>query len=224
MIRRMFFPGILDTGLVCDRLFAIRDGIVNMYIVSAPKGLVCFDAGFRRACVTRGFKTLELEPKKVAAVFLTHSHWDHARGVRLFPDSEAYMGELEHPSRLLNPLQSTRPWTKLSDGQTVEAAGLSVRVVSTPGHTAGSVSYVVENRLLFTGDTLRLRRGEVLPFLRCFNSDGQAMVQSIESLAGLKGIEWLLTGHTGATRDVAAAFRRWRGTSIAPLQHTESQP
>jgi hypothetical protein len=63
MIRRMFFPGLLETGPVCDGLLAIRDGIVNTYIVQSLEGLVCFDAGFRRACVAQAFTTLGLAPR-----------------------------------------------------------------------------------------------------------------------------------------------------------------
>ena len=101
------------------------------------------------------------------------------------------------------------PVTRLIDGQTLTAGGLSVRVIGTPGHTLDSVSYVVDGRHLFTGDALRLRRGKVAPFPTKFNHDQASTKDSIRRLARLTGIEWLMTAHTGATSDVAAAFDDW---------------
>jgi glyoxylase-like metal-dependent hydrolase (beta-lactamase superfamily II) len=40
------------------------------------------------------------------------------------------------------------------DNDVVEVEGLKLRVLATPGHTQGSVSYYSDNRLLFSGDTL----------------------------------------------------------------------
>jgi glyoxylase-like metal-dependent hydrolase (beta-lactamase superfamily II) len=226
MIRRLFLPGLLDTGTVCGRLMAIRDGFVNLFVVSAPGGLVCFDAGFRQARVARGFQSLGLNPRDVAAVFLTHSHWDHAVGAGLFPNAEVFIGEHEPPSlsMKLKRLERPRPWKRVRDEQTVNAAGLSARVLHTPGHTAGSVSYLVENRFLFSGDAFRLRRGEAVPFLRCFSRDMPAMIRSIQKLASIEGIEWLLTGHSGAAGDPAKAFRRWRETATEPPRREAHGP
>ena len=40
------------------------------------------------------------------------------------------------------------------DGDIIEVAGLRLRAIETPGHTAGSVSYYSDEGLLFSGDTL----------------------------------------------------------------------
>jgi glyoxylase-like metal-dependent hydrolase (beta-lactamase superfamily II) len=200
---------------------AIRDGIVNFYVVRAPEGLVCFDAGFRRASAAGGFDSLGLDPGDVLAVFLTHSHWDHARCAGLYPNAEVFLGEQETRPFFLNRAERPHPWKRVRDEQLVNAAGLLTRVVGTPGHTRGSVSYVVDNRYLFTGDALRLRHGEVAPFPRCFSRDRPAMIRSIQRLARLEGIEFLLTGHTGATGDPAGAFRRWRGAAVGPGKQEE---
>ena len=210
MMRQLFLPGLLDTGPVCERLLAVRDGVVDFYVVKGPAGLVCVDAGWRRASVARGFGVLGLGVGDVKAVFLTHLHWDHARCFGLYPSAEVFVGTREFSSPFAVRESPLRPLIRVREGETLSAAGLRVRVVDTPGHTAGSVSYVVDERFLFTGDTLRLRRGEVVPFWPWLIGDGTAMAGSIRRIARLDGMEYLLTAHTGATRDVAAAFRRWR--------------
>jgi len=204
-LRHLFFPGLIDTGQVTGPLFTIRDLFMNFYVMQAPAGLVCFDAGWSPTGVGRGFQALGLDRRDVVAIFLTHSHWDHSRAVGLYPNAKVYVARDASPHR-----NSQRPWMKVGDGEIVVAAGITVSVIGTPGHSPDSVSYLVENRFLFVGDTLRLRKGEALPFHRVFNHDNQANIESVQRLASLKGIEYLLTSHSGVSRDRMGAFRRWR--------------
>jgi glyoxylase-like metal-dependent hydrolase (beta-lactamase superfamily II) len=211
MIWRMLFPALLKTGPAYREVVAIRDSLVNFYVVKGTAGLVCIDSGWRPGHIISAFGELGLSVRDVVAVFLTHSHWDHARGLAAFPNAEVFVGEQEGPH--LSPRFSiqSRKLERVRDGQELERGGITVRVVSTPGHTPGAVSYLVGGRLLFTGDTLRLRHGEILPFLAWFNHDGQAQIGSIRKLAGIEQLECVLTGHTGLTVTPAKAFQRWRG-------------
>lgn len=224
MIRRLFFPGLLDTGPACGPVRAIRDGFMNLYVLKAADGLVCFDAGWRPAMVARGFEALGLNPQDVVAVFLTHLHWDHARSVGLFRNAEVFVGKHEVPAQAPKWLKPVRGLTGVTEGQMQKAAGISVQVVETPGHTSGSVSYLAGDRFLFCGDVIRLRQGEVFPFPFWFNRDSRALAQSVRKLAGLNGIECLLTAHTGFTADPAHAFRRWRELAADRLQPEEGRP
>jgi glyoxylase-like metal-dependent hydrolase (beta-lactamase superfamily II) len=215
MIGRLLAPDLLQTGPVRDRILAIRHGFVNSFVVLAPGGLLCIDAGWDPSRVELAFGRLGLDRREVAAVFLTHAHWDHARGATLFPQADIFVGEREAPARGLarraRP-RCSRRWLRLRDGHVLTAAGATVQVFETPGHTPGSVSYVVEGRFLFTGDAVALRRGEAFPRRSLRRGDSAAGERSIRRLAGLAGLECLLTAHTGATADPAGAFRRWRDT------------
>ena len=51
------------------------------------------------------------------------------------------------------PFNSFTPDVLLNGGETIEECGMSFKVIHTPGHTAGSVCYITEDKL-FTGDTL----------------------------------------------------------------------
>jgi glyoxylase-like metal-dependent hydrolase (beta-lactamase superfamily II) len=211
MIRQLFFPGLLDTSQVHDGIFAIRDGFVNLYILKTAGGLICIDTGWNIKRVCHGFETLGIQTQDVVAVYLTHLHWDHSRNLNLFPNADIFVGEHEFSRcfpKWLKP--SLKPFIKVRDGQELTANNILVRVIETPGHTIGSVSYLVENRFLFTGDVLRLRRGEARPFHFYFNRNHRAVIHSIHRLSRLEGIQCLLTAHTGLTCNVAASFRRWR--------------
>jgi hydroxyacylglutathione hydrolase len=188
---------------------AVRDGMVNFYILKAPTGLICIDVGWRPAIVSQGFEMLGLNIRDVAAVFVTHLHWDHARCLPLFAHAETYVGDSELPPFFLKRHMDMQNMKRVKGNQTLSAGGLNTRVIETLGHTPGSVSYLIDDRLLFTGDTLRLKRGKVLPFLPWFNQDNKVLNQSIHKLAGIKGIEWLLTAHNGVSTDPQNAFDQW---------------
>jgi glyoxylase-like metal-dependent hydrolase (beta-lactamase superfamily II) len=210
MLRNLFCPGLLDTGPVSDMLMVVRDGMVNFYILKSPGGLICIDSGWRPACVAKGFVELALNIRDVTAVFLTHLHWDHARSLPLFAHAEIFVGDQELPSFFIKKYIETRHMKLVNGNQTLSVGGLTIiRVIETPGHTTGAVSYVIDDNLLFTGDTLRLKCGKVLPFLSWFNKDEKILHHSIRKLAGIKGIECLLTAHNGMSRDVENAFAEW---------------
>ncbi|MEJ2110681.1 MAG: MBL fold metallo-hydrolase [Acidobacteriota bacterium] len=183
---------------------------MNFYIVEAPEGLVCMDIGWRKNSVQSGFEKLGLNRKDVSAVFLTHLHWDHARCLRMFPGTQIFVGVRESPSVFMKKRMTEQPIKLIRDKQVVTITGLTVQGIDTPGHTPGSVSYVVDGRWLFTGDTCQLRKDDLFPFPAWFNWDEKALGQSIRKLAQIKGIECILTAHSGVCRNIENAFRRWR--------------
>jgi glyoxylase-like metal-dependent hydrolase (beta-lactamase superfamily II) len=149
--------------------------------------------------------------RDVTAVLLTHLHWDHAHCVSLFAHAELYMSAREAPSFLMRKTMNAHPRAlrRVCGEQVLTVAGLDVRLVETPGHTPGSVAYVIDGRLLFTGDALRLKCGRALPAASWFGRNGEALKHSLHKLAGLAGIECLLTAHDGLSRDTHYAFARW---------------
>jgi hydroxyacylglutathione hydrolase len=210
MLGKLFCPGLLETGPVDQGLWAILDGFVNYYVVEAPAGLICIDTGWRNSRLRSGFKRIGFDTRDVVAVFLTHLHWDHASCAGMFPGAELFAGGGEVPSGFMKRRLSNLSLTQVADGQSVIVAGTTVLGIKTPGHTHGSMSYLVEGRKLFTGDTIRLSNGRVVPFPACFNRDGEALERSIRVLARIQGTENLLTSHSGLCRDPESAFDRWQ--------------
>jgi glyoxylase-like metal-dependent hydrolase (beta-lactamase superfamily II)/ferredoxin len=80
-----------------------------------------------------------------------------------------------------------------------------LRVVPVPGHTRGSVVFHLEDRHLFTGDTLhwdhRSERLDVFPFQTWYS--WEALTASIRVIADLE-VEWVLPGHG-----------KWHGMDVA---------
>lgn len=174
----------------------------NSFILTED-GLNClvFDPADPRAfeeCALRG-----LSPK---AVFLTHGHFDHVGGCYKFSGVPIFCGERESKlifSReylgIFGGVQVPKFEIErgLKDGEEIEIASINLKVLSTPGHTAGSVCYLVGDKI-FTGDTLF--RGSVgrtdLP-----TGDYKELFESLKKLKALDRDYKLYCGH-GADSDL----------------------
>lgn len=106
----------------------------------------------------------EAEGAKIEWVLLTHAHFDHIGGVAELQRAGAqvvlHRDDLGIVSSFKNlafyagvKVEKFLPDVTVSGGETLDVAGVKVRVIHTPGHTAGGVCYVADDVIL-TGDTL----------------------------------------------------------------------
>lgn len=112
---------------------------------------------------------LERNGFKVAGVLLTHGHFDHIWGVEALVEAvnapiKVYAGEAEREV-LSDPRKNVsksmqRPCTLeadvyVKDGDEITIAGITCKVIATPGHTAGGICYYFEEGgFVVSGDTL----------------------------------------------------------------------
>jgi glyoxylase-like metal-dependent hydrolase (beta-lactamase superfamily II) len=135
----------------------------------------------------------------IALVLVTHGHFDHSQaGAELHARTGA-------PVRAADP-QHCHGAAPLVDGERLAAAGVPLRVMATPGHTADSLSFVVgEQDAVLTGDTV-LGRGTTV----VAHPDGE-LGPYLDSLQRLRdvGDAVVLTGHgpeLPSLSDVAAMY------------------
>jgi hydroxyacylglutathione hydrolase len=137
----------------------------NCYLVSDEAGNACaVDPGGEPE---RLAKMLEKDNLSLSTILLTHGHFDHAEGVAglaaatgalvccSFETAPAVMGEQGCTATGM-PIPSLDPpfVQVVQDGEIIECAGeLLARVVTTPGHTPGDLTFEIGGHL-FCGDLL----------------------------------------------------------------------
>jgi len=136
----------------------------NSYLVWAEdsKKAVLIDAGLSTHLILDYLKANELE---LVAILVTHAHPDHIAGVADVAEAtgaDVYLHEIEIPAVKMMPemmlamlgieeLKTPQDIKPLTDGQVLELAGLTIKVLHTPGHSPGSTSFLIEDAL-FDGD------------------------------------------------------------------------
>ena len=178
---------------------------VNTYVVGISGGDSCVvvDPGAEPHRVAEA-----VHGRQVAAVLLTHGHFDHILfakhwldlGAKLYVHSlDAQM--LRSPSLNLSQVINQRlilpeADVLLEEGDVVREAGMELTVLHTPGHTPGSVCYQA-GHALFSGDTLFYRSyGRVdLP-----GGDESEMSHSLMRLMQLDGEMIAYPGHGMKTK------------------------
>ena len=137
----------------------------NCYLISTEKAALVIDPGFISKAV-EDFLSENCDKERL--ILLTHAHFDHIGGacdLRAKTETKIAIGEFENASlsdknvNLCNLFGADiKPFSAditLKDNQDFSVGDIYIKVFHTPGHTAGGVSYLIDN-YLFSGDTLFL--------------------------------------------------------------------
>lgn len=200
----MFFSPI-KTQKLSENIYAVRTLISNFYICTDGENTVCFDTGYVPPVIRAALRRLDIQSDSVSHIFLTHSDFDHTGGIGVFKNAQILISGAEEkmitfkkPRALLFfNRRIKRSYQLLKDGDITYIGKIKVKSIETPGHTPGSMSYLVNDSFLFSGDTLTIRNGEIKPFFRLQNMDTRQQKKSIQKLLKIQNIKSIYTGHTG---------------------------
>jgi glyoxylase-like metal-dependent hydrolase (beta-lactamase superfamily II)/rhodanese-related sulfurtransferase len=132
---------------------------------------------------------------RITQVLDTHIHADHLSRSRALADQTGATLYLPAQQRV------TFSFTPVADADTLAIGGALLRALHTPGHTAESMSYLVDGRALLTGDTLFLNavgRPDLHANSDAARARAHALYTSIQRLLALPGETLVLPGHTSA--------------------------
>ena len=180
------------TGGMCE---------TNSYIISDENGVcVIVDPEGRADVYTRYIEGNALKPE---AILLTHAHFDHIGAMeplRKEYSVKVYAGEREKTvlndprinlTSMIGQGRSFEADVYLSDGEEFTIGSMTFKTVYTPGHTCGSVVYLID-RVMIAGDTLFMGSCGRTDFP---TGDWGKMNESLQMLKNLEGDYRVLSGH-----------------------------
>lgn len=154
-------------------------------------------------------------------ILLTHGHFDHILGVHGLREASGakvviHKNDAEHlidPEKSLCEGNFPHPQTPVkadilvSDGDIIRLGEEEIKVLSTPGHTRGSVCYILEkDRVIFSGDTLFCMTAGRTDFFDGSESD---LKKSLRMLTEIQGDYRVLPGHNRETTLERERTRNW---------------
>ena len=205
------------------------------YVVETREGLALIDSGLDSDAVLLKSQMAELglDWRRVRVILLTHAHGDHTGGAEALRRAtrakvyagqgdtsvlqsggprEAFFSTYHMPGYQIHP---TMVDVSLNGGETVTLGDARIQVILTPGHTPGSVCYLLERgnlRALFAGDVVMMLRGDKKPRTELgkplgtysaylaprYRGDAKDSLASLHRLRALPVPDLVLPGHPGA--------------------------
>ena len=197
-----------EPAKVADNFYFLGTKIHSAWALVGSQGIIIIEALFDYAAkdeILDGLKKLGLDASKVKYVILSHAHGDHDGGAKLLQDTIpgvhlVYGAEDWDAIDKAATHMGGKPKRDVTgdDGMTISVGDASVRIVTMPGHTPGTLSYLFEIR--DNGKPLRVAYvgGTAIPF----NADAQyydrylASSKKMAKAAADYGATALITNHT----------------------------
>jgi metallo-beta-lactamase class B len=139
-----------EPAKVFDNLYFVGSKIHSSWALTTSDGIILIDTLYTYNSeeeIIGGLKKLGLDPAKVKYVIITHAHGDHVGGAKLMQDrykSRIIMGGPDWDSieKSVNGYPEGKPKRDIvaDDGQKITLGDTTVTILTTPGHTKGTLS------------------------------------------------------------------------------------
>lgn len=224
--KEIFKP--LNTGWVDDNVACVREWVANIFFYRKNGKTIMLDAGYNYDRLAEKMAWLGINPEEITDILITHQDTDHVGAIEadspgLFKNAKIYIGEIENKYltgekrrkviyKLYKLPQVTVNNQKvlLKDGEKFKIGDINIEAFLVPGHTWGHMVYLIDDKYLFTGDTIWFGADGGYSFISALAENNKLAVKSLAEFEqklkarGLKPI--FITGHTGYTDDFEFAF------------------
>jgi glyoxylase-like metal-dependent hydrolase (beta-lactamase superfamily II) len=208
-----FAPGIHMLGRMSPSV---------VYVIETSEGLVLVDSGLAEdsGLLLQQFDELGLDSTQIQGVLLTHAHGDHTQGalrLKTLTNAKIYAGKgdcavlreggpreaiFSTLSMESNRAQPTEIDVELEGGEVLQFGDAKITVIATPGHSPGSVCYLLQRdylRALFTGDTISSFVSDLGTYAAYlaprYRGNADDYLQSLRKLKSLPKPDLVFPGH-----------------------------
>lgn len=224
--KEIFKP--LNTGWIDEHVACVREWVANIFFYRKGSTTIMIDAGYNYERLEEKMRWLGIEPGAIQNILVTHQDTDHIGAIEadspgLFKQATVYVGEIEnryltgevrrkvcyHLYKLPQVTINNKK-VLLRDSQTFDIDGIKIECFLVPGHTWGHMVYLIDEKYLFTGDTIWFGADGGYSFISGLAEDNDLAVRSLASLeAKLRERELhplFITGHTGWSDNFSFVF------------------
>ena len=224
--KEIFKP--LNTGWIDENVACVREYVANIFFYRKNGQTLMIDAGYNYGRLEEKMKWLGISPYDIEHILITHQDTDHVGALEtdselLFKNAVIYLSEIENRYLTgevrrkvmfgfykLPMVKTDNKKMLLRDGQILDFSGIKVECLLVPGHTWGHMVYLIDDKYLFTGDTIWFGADGGYSFINGLAEDNKLAVRSLEKLENILRSRDLslkiITGHTGWTDDINMAF------------------
>ncbi len=213
-----------EPAKVFDNLYFVGTKVHSAWALTTSDGIILIDTLFAYANedeIVGGLKKLGLNPAKVKYVLISHGHGDHDEGARLMQErygSKIVMGAPDWDGiEKLADMPGGKPKRDVvaTDGQKITLGDTTVTLVSTPGHTPGTTSFLFTVKDNGKPLTVAYSGGTALQLI--YNDAGKLNIYAetqgkFQRLAKEAGATVLITNHSqfdnAATKARLVAVRK----------------
>lgn len=143
-----------EPAKVFDNLYFVGTKIHSSWALTTSDGIILIDTLYDYAsdeAIVGGMKKLGLDPNNVKYVIISHAHGDHVGGAKMMQDRfhpRLVMGAPDWDSieKSQNQYPKGKPKRDIvaADGQKITLGDGSVTLITTPGHTPGTLSMIFQ--------------------------------------------------------------------------------
>ena len=143
-----------EPAKVFDNLYFVGTKIHSSWALTTSQGIILIDTLYDYAsdeAIVGGLKKLGLDPNNVKYVIVSHAHGDHVGGAKMMQDRfhpRLVMGAPDWDSieKSQNQYPNGKPKRDIvaADGQKITLGDTSVTLITTPGHTPGTLSMIFQ--------------------------------------------------------------------------------
>jgi hydroxyacylglutathione hydrolase len=125
-------------------------------------------------------------------------------------DEEKMINGEESKFFLMSNRIDSKEYRLVRDGDSLNFNGIKVKCILTPGHTSGSMCWLINDKYLFTGDAISLKDGKIGKPIDFFTMNPEMALKSMEKITTIPGAQYIFTSHNGYTDDYKNAVKDWK--------------